>query len=246
LGLATFTPFEHIEFDGIDNKDCSSFPSAVPNPSGHPALAILHRPLFPGTTPEDSVKKSPRHHVDLHRESIWISYRSMKTKEKDPAHLCHFNSHHRLASPVAQWEILKIGCGTPPVLTKHGWMMIYHGVSNTIVPGDAPNRLCYSAGVMVGSEANPQKILYRSPEPVLRPELPQEQIGIIGNVVFPTGIDRRTDLEQPDRYDVYYGMADDRIGVARLEVPEHLPLATSGDGSRSRDHGPRAEGSGNP
>jgi predicted GH43/DUF377 family glycosyl hydrolase len=42
--------------------------------------------------------------------------------------------------------------------------------------------------------------------------------------VFPTGIDRRDDLGPPERFDVYYGMADDRIGVARLEVPDLLPL----------------------
>jgi predicted GH43/DUF377 family glycosyl hydrolase len=41
--------------------------------------------------------------------------------------------------------------------------------------------------------------------------------------VFPTGIDRRDDLGQPDRLDIYYGMADSRIGVARLDVPECLP-----------------------
>jgi predicted GH43/DUF377 family glycosyl hydrolase len=45
------------------------------------------------------------------------------------------------------------------------------------------------------------------------------------NVVFPTGIDRRDDLGPPERFDVYYGMADDRIGVARLEVPDLLPPA---------------------
>jgi hypothetical protein len=45
----------------------------------------------------------------------------------------------------------------------------------------------------------------------------------VANVVFPTGIDRRDDLGLPDRFDVYYGMADNRIGVARLDVPEHLP-----------------------
>ncbi len=34
----------------------------------------------------------------------------------------------------------------------------------------------------------------------------------------------------PDRFDIYYGMADDRIGVARLDVPERLPHeATAGD-----------------
>ena len=65
---------------------------------------------------------------------------------------------------------------------------------------------------------------YRSAQPVLAPELPQERSGTIANVVFPTGIDRRDDLGMPDRFDVYYGMADDRIGVARLDLPEALPL----------------------
>jgi beta-1,2-mannobiose phosphorylase / 1,2-beta-oligomannan phosphorylase len=37
-------------------------------------------------------------------------------------------------------------------------------------------------------------------------------------VVFPTGLDRRDDLGTPDRFDFYYGMADDRIGVARMTV----------------------------
>ena len=47
--------------------------------------------------------------------------------------------------------------------------------------------------------------------------------GTISNVVFPTGIDRRDDLGLPDRFDVYYGMADNRIGVARLDLPDILP-----------------------
>jgi hypothetical protein len=41
--------------------------------------------------------------------------------------------------------------------------------------------------------------------------------------VFPTGIDRRDDLGAPDRFDVYYGMADNRIGAARLDIPDELP-----------------------
>jgi len=57
----------------------------------------------------------------------------------------------------------------------------------------------------------------------LQPELPAERHGTIANVVFPTGIDRRDDLGLPDRLDVYYGMADHRIGVARLDLPEVLP-----------------------
>ena len=70
-------------------------------------------------------------------------------------------------------------------------------------------------------------IRYRSPEPVLTPELPKEREGIVPNVVFPTAIDRRDDLGLPNRFDVYYGMADNRIGVARLDLLDHLPPETS-------------------
>ena len=54
LGLATFRPYDGMEFEGVDNKDASVFPVAIPDPSGQPAMAILHRPLFPGTRPEET------------------------------------------------------------------------------------------------------------------------------------------------------------------------------------------------
>jgi beta-1,2-mannobiose phosphorylase / 1,2-beta-oligomannan phosphorylase len=76
---------------------------------------------------------------------------------------------------------------------------------------------------MVLSKEHPRVICYRSPEPVLTPESPEELRGTIANVVFPTGIDRRDGLGAPDRFDIYYGMADSRIGVARLDLPEVLP-----------------------
>jgi predicted GH43/DUF377 family glycosyl hydrolase len=108
-------------------------------------------------------------------------------------------------------------------------MIIYHGVSKMAEPGSDGRQLCYSAGVMVLSKEHPCEIRYRSAEPVLTPELPQERHGTIANVVFPTGIDRRDDLGTPDRFDVYYGMADNRIGVARLDLPEHLPPGAAAD-----------------
>jgi predicted GH43/DUF377 family glycosyl hydrolase len=76
---------------------------------------------------------------------------------------------------------------------------------------------------MILSKEHPQAIRYRSVEPVLTPTMPQECSGTVAHVVFPTGIDRRDDLGSPDRFDVYYGMADKRIGVARLNLPEFLP-----------------------
>lgn len=52
--------------------------------------------------------------------------------------------------------------------------------------------------------------------------LPQERSGTVADAVFPAGIDRRDDLGLPDRFDVYYGMADMRIGLARLDAPDFL------------------------
>jgi beta-1,2-mannobiose phosphorylase / 1,2-beta-oligomannan phosphorylase len=234
LGLATFRPYKGIEFNGVDNKDASVFPMAIPDPSGKPAMAILHRPLFPGTRPEETACDPASRVVNLHRESIWISYCEMNNDPSEPYHLCHFTSHSRLASPVAPWERLKIGGGTPPILTRHGWLVIYHGVCDSVQSSTAGPQLCYSAGVLILSQEHPQEVRYRSSEPVLTPELPQERVGTIANVVFPTAIDRRTDLGLPDRFDVYYGMADDRIGVARLDVPEILPPGALTDSPEQR------------
>ena len=218
MGLARFAPFVDIEFDGIDNKDASGFPIAIADPSGQLAMAIVHRPLFPRTRPEKEERHVAPRSTDPERESIWISYCSTSMAAAEPHHLCHFGSHHRLAAPVAPWEQLKIGGGTPPVLTRHGWLLVYHGVSAISAPEAEHGKLRYSAGVMILSKEHPNVLLYRSPEPVLTPELSQESHGTIADVVFPTGIDRRDDLGSPDRFDVYYGMGDSRIGVARLDL----------------------------
>ncbi len=82
---------------------------------------------------------------------------------------------------------------------------------------------------MVLSKEHPRRLLYRSVEPVLTPSMPEERRGAVSDVVFPTGIDRRDDLGLPDRIDVYYGMADNRIGAARLDVPERLPSGAPAD-----------------
>lgn len=240
LGLATFAPYHGIAFDGIDNKDASVFCVSIPDPSGHPAMALIHRPLFPGSRPEETARQHPSHRINLQKESIWISYCRISGKD-DLNHLCHFTSHHRLASPVEPWEQLKIGGGTPPILTRHGWLMVYHGVQKITEPGGSISKLCYSAGIMVLSETRPNFILYRAADPVLEPASAQERRGTVDNVVFPTGIDRRDDLGTPDRLDIYYGMADSSIGVARLLVPRNLAQRSIADAPSKSESGLHAE-----
>jgi predicted GH43/DUF377 family glycosyl hydrolase len=223
LGLATFEPYDGIDFVHVDNKDASLFPVAIANHAGKMQLAIVHRPLFPGSRPEETARQADSRLVDLDHESIWISFCPMALDGLKPNQLGLFNSHYRLATPVSPWERLKIGGGTPPILTRHGWLILYHGVSEIAGPGNGGRQLRYSAGLMVLSKEHPRVIRYRSPDPVLTPESPDELRGTISNVVFPTGIDPRNDLGRPDRFDVYYGMADNRIGVARLDLPEVLP-----------------------
>jgi predicted GH43/DUF377 family glycosyl hydrolase len=148
---------------------------------------------------------------------------------RDPNPLGRFTSHHRLATPVSPWERLKIRANTSPMMTRHRWLILYHGVSEKPQPNTSDHHLCSSAGVIVLSREHPQNIPYRSTEPVLKPELPAECQGTVAHVVFPKGIDRRDDLGTPERFDVYYGIADNRIGAARLNVPAELAPEGSAD-----------------
>jgi predicted GH43/DUF377 family glycosyl hydrolase len=221
LGLVKYDTYKGIDFNGINNKDASIFPFTIISPKGHPSVGMLHRPLFPGSTPEETVKDSKNRKIDSHKESIWISYYNFG--EDINFQYAKFTSNHRLAIPIEPWENLKIGAGAPPLLTKHGWLIVYHGVHELPESTKDKPKLCYSAGVMILSVDDPQKVIYRSAKPILIPELPEETIGTIANVVFPTGLDCRNDIGQPNRIDVYYGMADNRIGVAKLEIPDVLP-----------------------
>ena len=58
MGLATFAPYRGIDFVNVDNKDASVFPVAIPNHAGKMQLAMLHRPLFLGTCPEDTSRQA--------------------------------------------------------------------------------------------------------------------------------------------------------------------------------------------
>ena len=55
IGLARFESFLGIDFANVDNKDAILFPLAIPNHKGKMQIAILHRPLFQGSRPEEVV-----------------------------------------------------------------------------------------------------------------------------------------------------------------------------------------------
>jgi beta-1,2-mannobiose phosphorylase / 1,2-beta-oligomannan phosphorylase len=233
LGPVRFVCHRGVDFGDVPNKDALFFPEAVPDMDGRQALALVHRPLFPGSEPETVLGAPTPRAVDMLHESLWLSYVPLESCMADVRELGHFQAHHRLLSPVAPWERVKVGGGAPPIRTDHGWLLLYHGVSGDPGGNGRPRRLQYSAGALVLDHHDPRIIRYRSPEPVLVPELAEEMAGIVANVVFPTAVDRRHDLGRPELVDIYYGMADNRIGAARLELPDMLPpdaLADPHDG----------------
>ena len=214
-GLVQFDPLHGIDLAEHDNKDALLFPEPVRAPDGRLALALIHRPDF-RTLQQENAGILPS---DLRcRPSMWISYAPLD--EIATWKQVHFGQHHLLATSETAWEQLKIGGGAPPVRVHGGWLLLYHGVSGRITEGLAQQpEVHYRAGVMLLAAADPRHVLYRTTEAILEPNMPGERLGVVPNVVFPTGVDLHAD----GVLDVYYGMADSRIGVARASLAELLP-----------------------
>jgi predicted GH43/DUF377 family glycosyl hydrolase len=154
-----------------------------------------------------------------------MSYCALEDVQRDVRALATLRGHHVLIHPEHSWEELRIGGGTPPLLTSLGWVLLYHGVAGDIEPEAAKEQqpVQYSAGVLVLDADDPRRVLYRSSSPILVPETKEETEGVVPCVAFPTGWDDRGE----GRVDVFYGMADQRIGAACLWIPDRLPAETA-------------------
>lgn len=97
------------------------------------------------------------------------------------------------------WNLTKIGAGCNPIEIDEGWLLIFHGVTNTC------NGFVYSFGGAILDREDPSKVLYRSADYVLTPEENYETQGFVPNVCFPTSalVDQKT-----GRIAIYYGAAD--------------------------------------
>jgi beta-1,2-mannobiose phosphorylase / 1,2-beta-oligomannan phosphorylase len=207
--------------DGLDtdlnlfpNKDVVFFPEVVPDPFGRPSYAMLHRPMWDlsfvrphEALPLPSGTEDPR-------PSIWISYIAADAVRADLAALSRPDGHRLVARPEQDWESLKIGAGPAPIRIDEGWLLIFHGVSGEMSGGafEPQQNVHYAAGAMILDANDPSRVIARSDVPLLTPETADETAGVVANVVFPTAIERIGDSTF-----VFYGMADSKIGVARLD-----------------------------
>jgi predicted GH43/DUF377 family glycosyl hydrolase len=113
----------------------------------------------------------------------------------------------------AWWDSSRIGLGPPPLLTEHGWLLLYHGVKDTV------SGCIYRVGLALLDLEEPTRVLHRLPEWVLTPEAPYERVGDVPNVVFPCGLihDARSGEVR-----LYYGAADTSICVATAQLSDLL------------------------
>jgi len=122
----------------------------------------------------------------------------------------HLDGNIALA-PKFEHEASYIGGGCPPIETKDGWLIIYHGVQDTT------KGYVYSACAALLDLENPCKEIARLPYPLFFPEMDWELKGYVNNVCFPTGTSQFDDTLY-----IYYGAADEHIACASVNLPELL------------------------
>jgi predicted GH43/DUF377 family glycosyl hydrolase len=201
VSLAKTKDFEHWERCGVllppEDKDAALFPTTFNGRWG-----LIHRPV-------PAMSGLGKH--------VWLSY---------SPDLRHWGETHVLlaARYGGYWDANKIGLGPPPILTKDGWLLCYHGVRET-----ASGSL-YRLGLALLDRDDPSKVLARSNDWVFGPREPYEQSGDVPGVVFPCGWILRDD---GDTLHLYYGAADSVVCVAETSLSrllDHLKAEPSGLG----------------
>jgi len=122
----------------------------------------------------------------------------------------------RIIGPRANcWDSAKVGISTPPIKTKYGWLLLYHGVSKS--------HSTYRVGALLLDLKDPAIVLARSTDPIFEPVEKYEKVGIVNNVVFPCGVVLKGKLLY-----IYYGGADMVTGVATMEIDVILKALVHG------------------
>jgi predicted GH43/DUF377 family glycosyl hydrolase len=113
----------------------------------------------------------------------------------------------------AWWDSLRVGIGPPPLRTEHGWLLIYHGVKETV------SGSIYRVGLALTDLDEPTRLLHRLPGWILAPLAPYERAGDVPNTVFPCGLIHDADLGE---IRLYYGAADTSICLATARLDNLL------------------------
>ena len=109
-----------------------------------------------------------------------------------------------------QWDNIIRGVGAPPLRTDRGWLVFYHAMDYRD-PGK------YKVGVMLLDLKHPEKVMRRSDQPILEPEMSYENNGHKRGVVYVCG-----SVIKDDMLLVYYGASDQTVAVAACPIDDFL------------------------
>lgn len=155
----------------------------------------------------------------LHR--VWPSIQIAYSDD-----LRHWEERETILSPrPGTWEGERVGAGNPPIKTELGWLLFYHANEYFQRAGNAKR---YSIGLAVLDLERPERVIYRHPEPLMRPEAAYERTGAVNDIVFVCGA-----VEREGRYYLYYGAGDGVSAVATVPVAEVLDLVRAGMAGRT-------------
>ena len=104
----------------------------------------------------------------------------------------------------------RIGIAGPPIETKWGWLVLYHGIAR------GPTRHYHLRAALL-DRRNPAKILVRTRDAILEPEMAYEKEGLVPDVVFSNGA-----VVVKNRLIVYYGGADKVLCAASAPMDEFM------------------------
>lgn len=121
--------------------------------------------------------------------------------EKEKANTCV----HILGPRAGMWDSVKVGMAGPPIETREGWLMLYHGISEV--------HNTYRIGAALLAKDDLTHVLGRTSDPFFEPEMVYEKEGIVGGVVFPCG-----SVVRDDTLYIYYGAADTVVGAAKISL----------------------------
>ena len=117
------------------------------------------------------------------------------------------------ARPGGWWDSARIGIGPPPLETAEGWLVVYHGVRQTVAGA------LYRAGLALLDLDDPSKVLKRCSEWVLGPTEELRADRRRARRGLPLRADPRPET---DELRLYYGAADTCIAMATASLTDVL------------------------
>ncbi len=114
-----------------------------------------------------------------------------------------------LAPRRGRFDSLLVEPGPPAVATADGIVVVYNGANHPDRGDPERPAFAYQPGQALFDAADPTACIARPPEPFLSPEHEAERTGQVDNVCFAQGL-----VLFEDRWHLYHGMADSRIGCA--------------------------------